>query len=323
MKVVITGGSGFLGLRLTEALLERGLLVGRSGTPDEVEEVVLFDVGEAPAGLDPLVSSIAGDIADRRQVDALIDRADTSVFHLASVVSAGAEQDFDLAMRVNLEGGLNVLEACRARAPGARLVFASSMAAYGGAALPELVTDLTKLTPGSTYGTTKAILELLVNDYTRKGFIDGRGARLPTVIIRPGKPNLAASSWCSSIFREPLAGTPYALPVPLETRTIVAGVTKAIEGLIVLHDAEAAELGDDRTLSFPSLSVTASEMVEALEPYGTERALGEITVEPDPSVEAIVSGWPQRMSAERAEALGIPGDDGLDSIVRAYLAREG
>ena len=272
---------------------------------------------------DQRVTSVAGDVADRDQVRALVDRDHCSVFHLASVVSGGAEQDFDLAMRVNLEGGLSVLEACRARASAGRLVFASSMAAYGGAALPATVTDLTKLTPQSTYGTTKAMLELLVNDYARKGFVDGRGARLPTVIIRPGKPNLAASSWCSSICREPLAGRPYALPVPLETRTLVTGVRTAVEGLIVLHDAEASALGDDRTLNFPSLSVTAQEMIDALEPFGADHPLGEIRVQRDPTVEAIVSGWPQRMSAERADTLGIASDEGLDAIVRDYLEPAG
>ena len=322
MKVVITGGAGFLGRTLAAALLARGVLAGPSGAPEEIDEVVLFDVGRRSNRLDRQLRGVVGDVTDRQQVETLIDRSDCSVFHLASVVSGGAEQDFDLAMQVNLQGGLNVLEACRARAVRGRLVFASSLAAYGGAELPAAVTDLTKLTPRSTYGTTKAVLELLVNDYARKGFVDGRGARLPTVIIRPGEPNLAASSWCSSILREPLAGKPYALPVPPETRTIVAGVRTAVEGLIALHDAPASSLGDDRTLNFPGLSVTAQDLVDALVPFGADRPLGEISVQRDPAVEAIVSGWPQQMSADRARALGVPSDESLGAIVRAYLAHD-
>ncbi|MEE8534885.1 MAG: NAD-dependent epimerase/dehydratase family protein [Kiloniellales bacterium] len=189
MKVVITGGTGFIGQRLAHRLLEAGRLTGPTGAPEEIDELVLFaQVAPEvrPPGRDERAVLRAGDIADRAAVRALIDRDDVSVFHLASVLSGGGEQDFDLAMRVNLDGGLNVLEACRRRAGRPRLVFASSIAAFGGSAMPARVGDFTKQTPQTTYGTTKAICEQLVNADTRKGFIDGRSARLPTVIIRPG-----------------------------------------------------------------------------------------------------------------------------------------
>ena len=227
MKVVITGGLGFLGQRLARALLQRETLTGASGGQEGIDRLILFDAAvpeRPPAGLDDArVSLVAGDVADGATVRALVAGDSLSVFHFASVVSAGAEQDFDLALAVNLTGGLNVLDACRA-APGLpRLVFTSSIAVYGGSALPETVGDETKITPQGTYGVTKVINEHLVADYTRKGWLDGRGGRPPTVIVRPGKPNKAASGFASGLFREPLAGLDHALPVSRETRIVLGG----------------------------------------------------------------------------------------------------
>ena len=178
MKIVITGGLGFLGLGIARKLIER----------DEVKSLVLFDVAvpdALPDGLDGRVTMVAGDISDSSQVTALIDQDDIAVFHLASVVSAGGEKDFDLAMRVNLDGGRNILEACRARKGTPKVIFTSSLAVFGGNAMPDTVTDMTRVVPETTYGMTKAVGEMMINDYTRKGFVDGRAVRLPTVIIRP------------------------------------------------------------------------------------------------------------------------------------------
>ncbi len=322
MKVVITGGCGFIGLRLAQRLLERGELTGPSGGPEPIDDLVLFDMNAPPAlpdALDGRVTVLLGEISNRDEVFQLIDRDDIAVFHLASVVSGGGEKDFDLAIRVNLDGGLNVMEACRARAGLPRLVFASSIAVFGGSGMPKVVGDTVKQTPQTTYGVTKAICELLVNDYTRKGFLDGRSARLPTVIIRPGKPNAAASSFVSGLFREPLNGVPCALPVQPETVMPVLGYRSIVEGFIKLHELDGGALGDDRALSLPSLTVTVAEMIEALTRVGGERPLGKITVEPDPFIEAIVATWPQDASYERAIALGLPKEDSLDEIVRAYI----
>ena len=206
MKVLITGGTGFLGLMLARRLLSRGELTGPSGKPEAIDSVVLLDAvapASRPDGLDSRVEIRSGDISETGLVTSLVDRRDISVFHLASMVSYGSELDFDGAMRVNLDGGRSVLEACRRQAQGCRLVFTSSIAAFGGDAMPDVVSDNTKLTPETTYGTTKAICELLINDYARKGFVDGRTARLPTVVIRPGRPNAAASSWVSGISASP------------------------------------------------------------------------------------------------------------------------
>ena len=319
MKVVITGGAGFLGQALAADLLARGSLIGQDGTACAIDEIISFDSQALRDPPSASVSSVVGDITNADAVRELLDHEDCSVFHLASVVSHGAEQDFDLALDVNLRGGLNVLEACRALPSTPRLVFASSFASYGGEQPPFEVDDETRLTPRTTYGATKAIVELLVNDYSRKGFLDGRTARLPTVVIRPGQPNLAASSWCSSIFREPLAGRDYELPVSRETRTTVIGARTAVDGLVRLHDLASETLGPDRAVLFPGLSVTAAQMIESVERVGAGRLLGEIGVAVDPAVEAIVRTWPTRLGTDRASRLGIPADPDLDSIVAAYL----
>ena len=294
MKVVITGGAGFLGQYLCRRLLERDTLRGPSGKPEPVDSIVLFDLIQSeqkPDGMDDRVAMFSGDISNRDTVTALIDRDDISIFHLASVVSAGGEKDFDLAMRVNMDGSRHVLEAARARIGTPRVVFASSVAVFGGSDMPDMVTDTTKAVPQTTYGMTKVVGEMMINDYTRKGFIDGRTARLPTIIIRPGKPNAAASSFCSGLFREPLQGQPCALPVDRSTRMPVLGYRNCIEGLIALHEIDGNRLGNDRALNLPSLDCTIADMIRAVERVGKARGvnLGAITDSPDSDICAIVS----------------------------------
>jgi len=224
-------------------------------------------------------------------------------------------------MRVNLDGGRNVLEALRARVGAPKVVFASSLAVFGGTDMPDAVTDMTRVVPQTTYGATKAITELLVNDYTRKGFIDGRTARLPTVIIRPGQPNAAASGFASGIFREPLAGKEHVLPVGLDTKMMVIGYRAAVAGLIGLLDADADDLGRDRVIGLPNNVYSVAEMIAALEAVAEARGidLGPITPAPDPAVEAIVTSWPQAMDDTRARKLGLPGDESLNAIIEEYL----
>jgi nucleoside-diphosphate-sugar epimerase len=322
VKVVITGGTGFIGVRLAQRLLDRSEPAGASAV-EPVEEIVLFDAVEPdglPAPLAGRVSVVAGDVADPAVAARVIDRRGCSVFHLAAVLSAGGERDFDHALRVNLDGSRAVLEACRA-VGGCRLVATSTYAAYGGPALPDPVTDATRLTPETTYGATKAVLELLVSDYARKGYVDGRSARLPTVIVRPGSPNAAASSWVSGVVREPLAGEPCVLPVGLDLRTAVGGVRSVVEGILALHDLPGEALGADRSVLFPSLSVTAGELAECARRVGAEagRRVGSVDVRPDSVVEAICGSWPKRVEAARARELGIPADDTVDAVVREYV----
>ncbi len=303
-------------------VLERGSLTGPSGAAEPIDEVVLFDTpSTAPLPFsDSRIKVVRGDISDRTTVTNLVDRPDLSVFHLASVVSGGAELDFDLAMRVNLEGHLHLLEALRALKARQRHVFASSIAVYGGARLPSPVTEATRQIPQTTYGMTKAVGELLVNDYSRKGFIDGRAARLPAVIVRPGAPNKAASSFVSGILREPLNGLDVALPVPLETTMVVAGYRSVVDNLIEIHELDGAKLGDDRTLNLPNRKVSLAEMAESLERASGGRALGKITVAPDPFVEKIVAGWPVGLDATRAKALGLTEAGSLETVIGEYIA---
>jgi len=324
VKVVITGGTGFIGLNLARRLVQRGALMGPSGATGEIDSIVLFDNAvpdSLPAGLDERVEMVGGDVADADTVAGLIDRDDISVFHFASVVSGGGERDFDGAMRVNLDGMRTVFEACRARAGAPKVVFASSVAAFGGSAMPDTVTDTTKQTPQTTYGMTKAIGELMINDYTRKGFLDGRAARLPAIIIRPGRPNAAASSFASGVFREPLNGEECVLPVAPETRIHVLGHRNCVNGLIVLHEADGAALGDDRAVNLPSTTYAVSEMIAAVKRVAAAagRALGPITVRPDPAVEGIINGWPPYSKADRALALGCPADESLDRVIEYYI----
>ena len=315
MKIVITGGCGFLGVGIARKLMDR----------PEIDSLVLFDahVPDAlPNGLDDRVTMVEGDISDRVQVAAIIDRDDIGVFHLASVVSAGGEQDFDLAMRVNFDGGRHILEALRARKGTPRIVLASSLAVFGGPDMPEAVTEMTRVVPQTTYGMTKAIGELMINDYTRKGFIDGRAARLPTVIIRPGAPNAAASGFASGVFREPLSGQDYVLPVVMDTRMMVIGARSAIAGLTGLMDADGEGLGADRVVNLPNNAYAVTDMIAALERVAAENGItfGPVTPKPDPAIEAIVKSWPLAMEDSRARALGLPADESLEAIIREYIA---
>ncbi len=300
VRVVITGGRGFIGRQLAKRLEERGELLGHP-----ISAVAIFDLPD-------------GDICDPAATASAVEGARV-VFHLASMVSGECERDFDSALRTNLDGTRNVLEACRGTGAMPRLVFASTFAAFGGVEMPETVTDTTKLTPQTTYGIAKAASELLINDYTRKGFLDGRSARLPTVIVRPGPPNAAASAFASSVIKEPLAGRDYSLPVDLETRMPVVGERTVVECLVRLAEIEPEAIGDDRALNLPSISVTARELVESLRRVAGDRQLGRITVEPDPAVVAIVATWATRATADRARAFGLPAGEDIDSIVRAYI----
>lgn len=324
MKVVITGGGGFLGNQLGRAVLNRGRLTGVSGGEEEVDRLVLFDVGfseAAKSGLDERAAFVAGDIANRGEVFSLVDRDDISVFHLASMVSGECEQRFDDAMRVNLDGGRNVFEACRARASTPRVVFASSIAAFGGSAMPMVVGDETKATPQTTYGMTKVIGELMINDYTRKGFIDGRAARLPTIIIRPGKPNAAASSFASGVFREPLGGETCELPVARSQKMPVLGYRTVVDSFIGLHEADSSRLGDDRAFGLPSGVYTVQEMIATLVHVAEKRgiALGPIEDKPDPVIERIVKTWPTATDGSRALALGLPDVSTLEAMIEDYI----
>src|SRR5215472_16911973 len=310
MYIVITGGCGFLGRRMALQLLER----------TDLDELVLFDNADPALPLpdDSRLRVVTGDVADRETVRAVISPGTAAVFHLAAVVSGQAEADTDLGYRVNLDGTRAVLDACRALGICPQVVFASSLAVYGGE-LPSAVGDDTALTPQTSYGTQKAIGELLVNDYSRKGFVDGRAVRLPTVVVRPGRPNRAASTFASSMIREPLAGCEAICPVSPDTVMALASPRRIVKGLLHAHDLPADAFGANRSLQLPGFSVTAREMATAVRRAGGAAAYARIRWKPDPQIQRIISSWPQALSAARAEALGFSADSGIDEVVQAFI----
>lgn len=322
MRVVVTGGGGFLGKKLVAALLARGTLIGGDGVVASLERITVFDL-TPPEGLmsDPRLEIRTGDLADPAVVSDLIGAGTTGVFHLAAIVSANAEEDFDLGMAVNFDGTRHVLEACRALATPPKLVFASSCAVFGGD-MPEVLTDQTFLNPQTSYGTQKAIGELLVQDYARKGFVDGRALRLPTIVVRPGKPNKAASTFASSILREPLAGEDALCPVSDDIAMYVLSPRKVIQALIHAFELPGAAFGPARMLTLPGISVTVGEMLRALREIGGDAALARVRREIDPRIMTIVTGWPKDADGKRALELGFERDTDIHEIVRAHVEDE-
>lgn len=322
MKVIITGGGGFLGARLALRLLERGQLTGPGGQPEPIEKIILFDTAFARGQIHSAFTHLTGDISDRDTVfQAVGSDAATSIFHLASMVSGECEEHFDDALRVNLDGGRHVFEAARRLAGCPRVVFASSIACFGGDDMSATMNDGSRHTPQTTYGMTKAICELLVNDYSRKGHFDGRSARLPTVIIRPGKPNAAASSWASGMFREPLRGEMCQLPVRRDQPHPMTGYRTVIDSLIALHEIPAARLGFDRAVGLPAHRVTPNAAAAALRHVAKQRGLtlGPVIDAPDSRIQGIVDHWPTDIDGSRAIALGLPAPPSLEQIVGDYL----
>ncbi|MGH6944467.1 MAG: D-erythronate dehydrogenase [Geminicoccaceae bacterium] len=322
MRIVITGGAGFIGKKLARALLVRGTLMDRQGTVQPLRTVTLFDVVPAE-GLpdDPRLDLRTGDITDADEVRRLIGAGTDGVFHLAAIVSANAEEDFDLGYRVNLDGTRHVLEACRALPKPARLVFASSVAVYGGDT-PEVLDDGTILTPQTSYGAQKAMGELLINDYSRKGFVDGRALRLPTIVVRPGRPNRAASTFASSIIREPLIGDEAICPVERDAQMYILSPRRVIEALIHAFELPASELGMVRMLTLPGVTASVGEMADALREVAGEEVASRIRWQPDPRIQKIVAGWPARIDARRARELGFKSDADLIEIIDAHIEDE-
>jgi nucleoside-diphosphate-sugar epimerase len=321
MKVLITGGAGFLGQRLARELLVRGELKGPDGEPQPLTELVLLDVVAASGFNDSRVRAEVGDIAERDVLERVIDERTSVIFHLAAIVSGQAEADFDLGMRINLDASRLLLETCRLRGHRPRVVFTSSVAVYGGD-MPDIVRNDTALNPQSSYGAQKAIAELLLNDYTRRGFVDGRVLRLPTISVRPGKPNAAASSFASGIIREPLNGEAAICPVAGGTRVWLLSPRKAIACLIAGLEIDAAALGNLRAVNLPGISVSVDEMVAALREVAGDEVVKRIEWRTEPRIEKIVSSWPGRWDTARAEQLGLQGESSFADVIRSYIEDE-
>jgi nucleoside-diphosphate-sugar epimerase len=320
MRVVVTGGAGFLGTLLARRLLAGPVALG-GGPPAEVDELVLVDLAGPPEDLagDARVRTVTGEIGSA--VGELADAA--AVFHLAGVVSGAAEADFDLGLRTNLDGTRAVLEYARRHAEPPVLVFSSSLAVFGAdpALGPvELVDDDTLPRPQSSYGIQKFIGEQLVADYTRKGFVRGRSVRLMTVSVRPGRPNAAASSFLSGIIREPLAGEPAVCPVPPDTPVALSSPRRTLDGLLLAATVDDRTWGSRTALTLPALTTTPREMAEALDRVAGAGTSRLIEWTDDPAIGPIVRSWPARFRNDRARALGLEPESSFEQIVRDYLA---
>jgi nucleoside-diphosphate-sugar epimerase len=322
MKIAIIGAAGMVGRKLTQRLVSEGALRGKA-----ISSLLLADVVAAatPADFGGETVIQTGDLSARSEVDALVAARPHVIFHLAAIVSGEAEQDFDKGYRINMDGMRHLLEAIRvANAADAylpRLVFTSSIAVFG-APFPETIPEEYFHTPLTSYGTQKEISELLLADYSRKGFVDGIGIRLPTICVRPGTPNKAASGFFSNIIREPLVGKEAILPVPETVRHWHASPRSAVGFLIHAANINAARLGPRRNLTMPGVSATVGEQIEALRKVAGDRAVALIRNQPDETIMRIVAGWPTKFDASRAEGLGFVADKSFEDIIRVHVADE-
>jgi len=322
MHVLIFGAAGMIGRKLTQHLAQRGRLGNR-----EIASLGLVDVvsAERPAQFGGEVTVSTLDIADPGAAERSIAARPDVIFHLAAIVSGEAEDDFEKGYRINLDGTRHILEVVRREAMKSpyrpRLVFASSIAVFG-APFPDAIGDEFFTTPLTSYGTQKAMSELLISDYTRRGFLDGIALRLPTICIRPGKPNKAASGFFSNILREPLAGQAAVLPVAETVRHWHASPRAAVGFLTHAATMELSPLGARRALTLPGLSATVAEQIEALRRVAGEKAVRLIRREPDPVIIKIVDGWPRAFDARRALSLGFRADNSFDDIIRIHVEDE-
>ena len=322
MKLMITGGGGFVGARLARTLLARGQLAGR-----RIEQMVLTDIAPPPADLaaDARVQARTGPLLS--QVEDLRSERFDGVFHLASAVSGECEADFQLGLTSNLDSTRALLDALRANveagAAPTRLVFSSSIAVFGpdpAVPFPGVVADDTLPTPQTSYGTQKLICEHLIADYTRKGYIDGRAARLMTVTVRPGRPNGAASSFFSGIIREPLAGVEAICPVSPDVSHPMSSPTRTVEGLIAVYEASREAFVGRTALNLPALNVRVSDMLDALEEVAGAAVRARVRFERDERIAGIVANWPSGASAARAARLGLAPHENFADIIRQYIA---
>jgi len=321
MHILVIGAAGMVGRKLTDALLKAEEVGGRP-----IERLTLADVVEpARPPFSGRLETVAADLSAPGVAGSLIAGRPDLVFHLAAIVSGEAEADFDKGYRINLDGSRFLLEAIRQQGLQhpylPRLVFTSSIAVFG-APFPEAIGDEFFSTPLTSYGTQKAISELLLNDYSRKGFVDGIGIRLPTVVIRPGKPNLAASGFFSNILREPLSGKEAVLPVSRDVRHWFASPRAAVGFLLHAATLDTGRLGWRRSLSAPGLSATVGEEIEALRRVAGDRAVALIREVPDPAIIRIVDGWARNFDTRRALDLGFRADRDFDEIIRIHVEDE-
>ena len=316
MKILITGGGGFLGFKLAKTLLARGRLGGKA-----ISGMTLLDGAFPPAAKDLNVKAVTGDISDKAVLASVCTPDVEAVFHLAAVVSGAAEADFDLGMRVNLQGTRGLLEQIRKCAKPPRIVYTSSVAAFGGE-LPAVLDDSTIANPQTSYGTQKVIGEYLLTDYTRKGFLDGRSLRLPTIVVRAGKANAAASSFASAVLREPLNGVDYDCPVAPETDVWLLSPRRVVDAFIHAWELPSEAWGTRRVLNLPGITASVAQMVDAMRSVAGEKAAKRVNYKADERIRNIVKTWPVRFKTPRALEMGFKPDPDVHSVIRDYLADE-
>jgi nucleoside-diphosphate-sugar epimerase len=306
MKVLVTGAAGFIGAALVKALAKR---------PD-VAHIVAFDQAQ-PAAVDAKVEAVTGNLAYAPTARSVVDGTTDAIFHLASLVSGGAEQNFELGMKVNFDATRDLLEAARLGGRSPKFIFTSSIAVYRGENLE--ATDDTRPTPRMSYGAQKLMCEVMIEDYSRRGFVDGRSVRLPTVLVRPGAANTAVSGWSSAIIREPLAGRDYACPVGPHTQMACISVGRVVESLIHALEVPAGALGADRTVLLTGIPVSAQAMLDAVQKQAGGRTLGRVRFDPDPQAQALMDSVARSTFSERAQRLGFRPSGSIEEIVNEYL----
>jgi len=314
MRVVIIGGGGMIGQKLARALAARGSL-----RDQKIGEMVLADIVDPkPVDAPFPVATQKLDITDRAAVDALLAGGADVIYHLAAIVSAQAEVEFDLGMAINLWGSVNVFEAARALGTCPVVVFTSSIAVYGGE-ISEPIEDWTQQNPQTSYGTEKAAAELLLSDFSRRGFIDGRAPRLPTISIRPGKPNKAASSFMSSIFREPLQGKEAICPVGPDYPHWYLSPRRCVENLVHAAEVPAEAFGMNRAFALPGKTHRIGDQVEAMGRIAGPEVKKLVRWEPDPQIQKIVLGWKGFFNPQKALKMGFKADDSFEDNIRFFL----
>lgn len=320
MKVIISGGHGFLGSKLAKALLERKVIGPNGGDAVKIDEIVLVDTcpSHSPQSPDGIITSVTGDIAEEKFLREILKRNFDVIFHLASLVSGGAELDFERGLSSNLLATQRMLDICRMRGNCPTLVFTSSIAVYGGD-LPTVIDDGTAVTPQTSYGAHKAACELLIHDYSRKGYLDGRSIRLPIVIIRPGKANTAASSFASSIFREPLSGEPSNCVLRPDDPVYVASAGNAIDAMLLAAESPRQAWGSFSAVMMPGRTTSPGEMVEALREFAGNDVAKYVHWSDDPFVRDIVRAWPSQFESSRAKSIGFSAEKSITVIIEEFV----
>jgi nucleoside-diphosphate-sugar epimerase len=311
--ILITGGSGFLGVSVAARILAKN--------PEQ--RIVLADLVQNPR-IKPIADKthfVKANITDARECDELLTPEVDTVYHFAALVSAGAERDFAAGLHANVYATLYLLESCRKQGRCPRFIFPSSIATFGGTRLPKVVDDWTHQHPQNSYGVSKVLGEQLLNDYSRKGFIDGRGVRLPAIVVRD-EPNPAASEYASALIREPIAGRDYVCPVGPDTRIPILSLRQAVEVLIALSELPEGSLGDYRTINGVSINPSAGEIADAVRRCGAPD-MGTITFDANPLIASIVASWPKGMRFDRARALGLKPDASIEAVIDDYLRQKG